>query len=453
MESLVLKLMNKKYKRAIVWFKRDLRVEDNEALHNACLLAEEVIPIFIFIPSLLERFGKRRDRLGFIVSALRRLDEELRDLGSKLFVFHGEPNEIFPYIIKTSQAQAIFTNKAFSFLGEELEKRVKVLLRSYGIDFNTYLGNFLCDVTKLSFKKVYSHFFKEWIKGLRLEGFPKPKRIKTPDLLFPTLTQILGKLDYEENKHFPIELGFKRLEEFNFRAYSELRNRLDVDGTSKLSPYIRFGVISLKKIYKKVVHQAGPACQFIKELAWREFWYHLKHYFPEIKDLEFQERKRNIPWNDNQVLFRAFIEGRTGYPIVDAAIRQLLIEGFMHNRARMIVASFLTKDLFIDWRLGEAFFKEHLIDYDEVVNVGNWQWVASVGADSKPFRMFNPLLQSKKFDPEAKYIKKYLPELKDLPPNLIHDPLRHKLPYYPPIVNHFERARMIREYFISSYQR
>jgi Deoxyribodipyrimidine photolyase len=307
-----------------------------------------------------------------------------------------------------------------------------------------------CDVTKIPFKKVYSHFFKEWIKGLRLEAFPKPVRIKTPELPFPTLAQITRELDYEENRYFPIEFGFRRLEEFDFRAYNELRNRLDLDGTSKLSPYIRFGVISLKKIYGKAVEQAGLNCQYVKELAWREFWYHIKHYFPELKNLEFQEKRRGIPWSDDQVIFRAFVEGRTGYPIVDAAIRQLHVEGYMHNRARMIVASFLTKDLFIDWRLGEDFFKEHLIDYDEVVNVGNWQWVASVGADPKPFRMFNPILQSKKFDPEAKYIKKYLPELKELPPHMIHDPLRYKLPYHRPIVNHFERVRRVREYFVNN---
>jgi len=442
--------MSKKYKRAIVWFKRDLRVEDNEALHNACLLAEEVIPIFIFIPSLLERFGKRKDRLGFMVSALRKLDKDLRELGGKLYVFRGEPDEVFPYIIKTSQAQAVFTNKALSFLGEEYERKVKTFLRFYGVDFNYYLGNFLCDVTKIPFKKVYSHFFKEWIKGLRLEVFPKPVRIKTPELPFPTLAQITRELDCKENRYFPIEFGFRRLEEFDFRAYSELRNRLDLDGTSKLSPYIRFGVISLKRIYGKAIEQAGLNCQYVKELAWREFWYHVKHYFPELQNLEFQEKRRGIPWSDDQVIFRAFVEGRTGYPIVDAAIRQLHVEGYMHNRARMIVASFLTKDLFIDWRLGEDFFKEHLIDYDEVVNVGNWQWVASVGADPKPFRMFNPILQSKKFDPEAKYIKKYLPELKELPPHMIHDPLRYKLPYHCPIVNHFERVRRVREYFVKN---
>jgi len=445
--------MSKKYKRAIFWFKRDLRVEDNEALYQACILAEEVVPVFIFIPSLIDRFGRRRDRLGFIASALRRLAAEISSLGGKLYTFVGEAEEVFPEIIKTSQAQAVFTNKAFSFLGEEIERKVLSCCKSFAVNFHSYLGNFLCDVTKIPFKKVYSHFFKEWINNLKLDCSPKIEKIKTPDLPFPLLDHTLSGLSFEENKQFPIEFGFERLKEFDFNAYERLRNRLDLDGTSKLSPYIRFGIISLRKIFKEAEAKAGKTCQFIKELAWREFWYHIRYYFPEIKDLEFQEFKRGLPWSNEESYIRAFVEGRTGYPIVDAGIRQLLLEGYMHNRARMIVGSFLTKDLFVDWRIGEAFFREHLLDYDEVVNVGNWQWVASVGADPKPFRMFNPILQSKKFDPEAKYIKRYLPELKALPPHIIHDPLRHKLPYYQPIVNHFERARMIRKYFLSSYQK
>jgi len=440
----------KRYKRAIVWFKRDLRIEDNEALFEASILAEEIIPIFIFIPSLLEIFGKRKNRLGFIVSALKKLDKDLRNLGGKLYVFVGEPREIFPEIIKTSQAQGVFTNKAFSFTGEEIESEIKSICLSFGINFHVYLGNFLCDITKIPFKRVYSHFLKDWLKNLILECKPTPTKINVPEMPFSTLDKLLQKMEYEENRHFPLDFGFQRLNKFDFRRYNETRNRLDLDGTSKLSPYIRFGVISLRTIFKKAKEVAGEDCQFIKELAWREFWYHIKHYFPQLKECEFQEKRRNIPWENNEKLFKAFVEGRTGYPIVDAGIRQLLSEGFMHNRARMIVASFLTKDLFIDWRLGEAFFREYLIDYDEVVNTGNWQWVASVGADPKPFRMFNPILQAKKFDPEARYIKNYLPELKDLPPYMLHNPLRYKLPYPQPIVNHFERARIVKKYFLLS---
>ncbi|QER41656.1 deoxyribodipyrimidine photo-lyase [Thermodesulfobacterium sp. TA1] len=439
-----------RYKRAIVWFKRDLRIEDNEALFEASVFAEEIIPIFIFIPSLFEIFGKRKDRLGFIVSALKKLDKDLRNLGGKLYVFVGEPREIFSEIIKTSQAQGVFTNKDFSFTGEEIESEIRSICLSFGIDFHVYLGNFLCDITKIPFKRIYSHFLKEWLKNLRLDCKPIPTKINVPEMPFSTLDNLLQKLEYEENRHFTLDFGFQRLNNFDFRRYNETRNRLDLDGTSKLSPYIRFGVLSLRKIFKKAEEVAGKDCQFIKELAWREFWYHIKHYFPQLKELEFQEKRRNIPWENDEKLFKAFIDGRTGYPIVDAGIRQLLLEGFMHNRARMIVASFLTKDLFIDWRLGEAFFKEHLIDYDEVVNTGNWQWVASVGVDLKPFRMFNPILQAKNFDPEAKYIKRYLPELKNLPPYMLHNPLRYKLPYLQPIVNHFDRARVVKKYFLLS---
>ncbi|WP_306755535.1 FAD-binding domain-containing protein, partial [Acinetobacter baumannii] len=194
---------------------------------------------------------------------------------------------------------------------------------------------------------------------------------------------------------------FERLRSFPFERYEELRNYPAVDGSSRLSPCIRFGVLSLRSIFKTA---QGRSEQFIKVLAWREFWYHIAYNFPQTKDLEFQEKRRNIRWENSQEYIQAFFEARTGYPIVDAGIRQLKEEKWLHNRMRMIVGSFLTKVLLIDWRIGEEFFKEHLLDYDEVVNIGNWQWTASVGADPKPFRLFNPILQAQRYDPQCEYI-------------------------------------------------
>jgi len=436
-----------KYERAIFWFKRDLRLEDNRALYEAVSNSKEVFPIFIFTPDLLKNFGKRPARLGFIVSALKNLETKINQKGGRLYTFSGEPKEIFLEILKTSKAQAIFTNKDLSFSEEETEEEVLKICTSFGIAFYTYMGNFLCDITKLTYKKVFSSFFKDWIKSIDLTAYPEPNEIRTPYLPLPNLKELSKKLEHEENRFFPLEMGFARLKTFNFREYERTRNRLDLDGTSKLSPYIRFGIISLREIFKRAFEEAGPNCQFIKELAWREFWYHIKHYFREMKDLEFQEKRRSIPWKFDEKQFKAFISGQTGYPIVDAAIRQLKLEGYMHNRARMVVASFLTKDLLIDWRAGERFFKEHLLDYDEVVNTGNWQWVASVGPDPKPLRVFNPILQAQKFDPKAKYIKKYLPELKEVPAYMLHNPLKYKLPYHKPIVNHYEQVKVTRAIF------
>ena len=440
-----------RYDKVIFWFKKDLRIDDNQALYEAVSNSKKIIPIFIFVPSLLDRFGRRPDRLGFIVSALRDLETKIKKKGGQLYTFYGEPREIFPEILKISKAQAIFTNQALSFSGEKIEEEVQKICSSFGIQFYKYMGNYLCDIRRLTYQKVFTPFFKEWMKNLDLKSYPTPDHLNTPYLSFPTLEKILPMLKYDENRFFPLDMGFIRLKDFNFRDYEKTRNRLDLDGTSKLSPYIRFGVISLRTIFKRAVEEAGPNCQFIKELAWREFWYHIKHNFPELKNLEFQEKRRNLPWKFDEKMFEAFISGQTGYPIVDAAIRQLKLEGYMHNRARMIVASFLTKDLLIDWRIGEKFFREHLLDYDEVVNTGNWQWVASVGPDPKPFRIFNPILQAQKFDPEAKYIKKYLPELKDVHPYMLHNPLKYKLSYHKPMVNHYEQVKIAKEIFLSTY--
>ena len=269
--------------------------------------------------------------------------------------------------------------------------------------------------------------------------------------------------------YWSIPFGLTRMDR-DFSSYDDTRNIPSIDGSTRLSPYIRFGVFSIREIYQKfspviarneaiqnvsgtwIASQARnddtikPSETLINELIWREFWYHIAYYFPFTYDLEFQERKRCIVWNRNLSSdeWKQFAAGKTGYPLVDAAIRQLTLTNWMHNRLRMVVASFLTKNLGIDWRIGEKWFRKYLIDYDEAVNIGNWQWSASVGADPKPVRIFNPLLQSEKFDPEAKFIKKYIPELENIDPKKIHS-LDLSGIYYPPIVDQKESAREARE--------
>lgn len=435
------------YKRVIFWFRRDLRIDDNEGFYYACKNSLEVIPVFIFIPELLENFKSYGKRLGFVIECVKYLDSELRDIKGKLFCYYDSPEKVFDYLIKKYQPEAIFTNEAFSYTGKEIEEKLKRISLDKKITFHTFLNNFLCDIRKIPYKKVFTHFFKYWQANLNLKIYQPPEKIKVPLIKETTIKDILPKLNYQPNSYWRICFIFKRIKKFDYLNYDELRNRLDIDGTSRFSPYIRFGVISLRKIYKEAFKKAKNS-QFIKELSWREFWYHIKNYFPEFKDKEFQEKRRDIKWENNEKFIKAFIEGKTGYPIIDAAIRQLKEKNWLHNRARMIVASFLTKDLLVDWRIGEEFFKEYLIDYDEVVNIGNWQWNASVGPDPKPLRIFNPIIQARKFDPEAKYIKKYLPELKDLPAYMLFDPITYKLPYYKPIVNHYERIKLIREIYL-----
>lgn len=434
------------YKRVIYWFKRDLRIDDNEGFYQAYKNSLEIIPIFIFIPDLLERFNSYDQRLGFVIECIKHLEKELRNIGGRLFCYYEKPERIFEYLINKYQIEAVFTNQAFSYNVEEIENKIRKLCVDKGIKFHSFLNNFLCDIRKIPYRKVFSHFYKYWRNNLNLKIYEKPRRIMVPLIKEPSISEIIPKLKFQPNNYWQVDFIFSRIENFDYLNYDELRNRLDIDGTSRFSPYIRFGIVSLRKIYKIALKKIENS-QFIKELAWREFWYHIKNYFPKFREIEFQEKRRDIKWENNEKFIKVFIEGKTGYPIIDAAIRQLKEENWLHNRARMIIASFLTKDLLVDWRIGEEFFMKYLIDYDEVVNIGNWQWNASVGPDPKPLRIFNPIIQARKFDPEAKFIKKYLPELKDLPPYMLFDPISYKLPYYPPIVNHYERIKLIRKIY------
>ncbi|MDW8113917.1 MAG: deoxyribodipyrimidine photo-lyase [candidate division WOR-3 bacterium] len=438
------------YKRVIFWFKRDLRIDDNEGFYQAYKNSLEIIPIFIFIPELLEKFNSYDQRLGFVVECIKHLEKDLKDIKGKLFCYYEAPERVFEYLIGKYQPEAVFTNKAFSYTVEDIESKIEKMCKNKGVRFHSFLNNFLCDIRKIPYKKIFSYFYKYWQNNLNLKIYEKPKEIRVPPIKEPTIKEIMPRLKFLPNNFWKVDFIFSRIEKFDYQSYDELRNRLDIDGSSRFSPYIRFGIISLRKIYQKAFRKARGS-QFIKELAWREFWYHIKNYFPEFRDKEFQEKRRNIKWENNEKFIKIFMEGKTGYPIIDAAIRQLKEENWLHNRARMIVASFLTKDLLVDWRIGEEFFMKYLIDYDEVVNIGNWQWNASVGPDPKPLRIFNPIIQARKFDPEAKYIKKYLPELKDLPAYMLFDPLTYKLPYYKPIVNHYERIKLVRKIYLKKF--
>lgn len=246
-----------------------------------------------------------------------------------------------------------------------------------------------------------------------------------------------------ENSHRSIDWYKKAWSDYEFGQYEQTRNIPGIDGTSKLSPYIRFGLISIRELYRKVQNNLS----YCNELARREFWQHITYYNPQVWFQEFQEQRRGIKWQNNELLFQKRCDGATGYPIVDAAMRQLKQENRMHGRARMIVASFLTKDLLIDWRWWEKHFANYLLDYDANVNIGNWQRSASVWADPKPLRIFNPILQSQRFDPEARYILKYIPELAGQELVAIHDPLKYKLYYNEPIVDHYINSKLAKEIY------
>ncbi len=417
--------------RALVWLKRDLRLEDNRVFEETERY-KEVIPVFIFDDEILEDLKSYDERLGYLV-------QTIKSLNIKVYCFKGKTQEIIKMLLEVLRPDVLITQKAYTWSGEKRIQSVKALCSSMGIKFIEVLDGFLANPENIPAKKVFTSFYKEWLKHLDLR-ISNVKDLYIPDLKLPTVEpqDMISRLNLK-NIPFRPEDCENRLNRFDFSLYEKTRDYPRLDGTSKLSPCIRFGIVSIRKIYEK-----GKISEaFVRELAWREFWYHIKINFPWTKDLEFQEKRRNIPWENREELIQNFMEGRTGYPIVDAGIRQLIQEKWIHNRVRMIIGSFITKDLLVDWRIGEKFFKQNLLDYDEVVNVGNWQWVASVGADPKPLRIFNPIIQSERFDPNCEYIKRYIPELSEVPCYQIHDPLKYKLPYYKPVVNHYERVKLL----------
>ena len=419
--------------RAVIWLKRDLRFRDNRVFKEAQGF-REVIPVFIFDEEILTDLKVDEQRLLYIVKAIEGMEV-------KVYTLRGKTAEVFKYLLEKLKPDAVITQKAYSWSGEERVQEVKKLCNLYGVKFLEVFDGFLVEPESVPQRKVFTPFYNEWVKLLDLKEV-EVKDVYIPDLNLPTVESILKEINFNHIAFKPEDCR-ERLNSFNFERYEETRNYPYMDGTSKLSPCIRFGILSVREVFKR----AKVSEAFIKELAWREFWYHIKYHFPWTKGVEFQEKRRNIRWENREDYIEAFFSGKTGYPIVDAGVRQLKQEKWIHNRIRMILGSFLTKDVLVDWRIGEAFFKEHLLDYDEVVNVGNWQWIASVGADPKPLRIFNPILQARKFDPECIYIKRYLPELSSIPCEQLQDPLSYKLNYYKPIVNHHERVSIVKSMY------
>ncbi|MEM1927612.1 MAG: deoxyribodipyrimidine photo-lyase [Acidilobaceae archaeon] len=415
----------------IMWFKRDLRVYDNRALERAVKLGE-VLPVFVIDPDILDSLEAYDSRLGFVITALEKLSEEL-----PLRVYVGKTEEVFRNLLEKYRPKAVVTAEAGSWSGELRVAKIERLCAEKKVRFVKVFDNYLADYHRISGFWSFSSFYRKWRNLLDLEtsGKPSGRFVKAEDE--PTWLDAARVLKYQIGR-FTARDAEKHLE-YDFRNYKWLRRKLD--GSSQLSPYIRFGVLSIRHVYAEGRHSED----FVRELAWREYWYALKAQHPYMNTLELRAKRRGISWRN--LYIEAFYNGETGYPIIDAAIRQLKEEKWIHNRLRMLLASFFTKDLLGDWRLGEAFFRKHLIDYDEVVNVGNWQWVASVGTDYT-VRIFNPVKQARELDPHCVYIKRYLPELEDVSCDCLHDPVRCRVPnYLPPIVDYRETRRKVAELF------
>ncbi len=411
---------------SIWWIRRDLRLTDNAALHTA-LEAGSVIPVFILDPAFDSASARRRD---FLYEGLQALDKDLRDRNSYLVIRRGKPVEILRQLMQATSASQIFAEEDFTPYARKRDAEIK-----HHLPLNLVHGQTVhhpTSVLKADGKPytVYTPYSKVWKTKLpaKLELYPVPEKINTP---FEITNERLPP--FKVNPLFPAgeKEALVRLEEFTnhqITNYSDHRNRMDLDGTSSLSPYLRFGMLGLRQAVsaaqQAMVEGRGAGAEvWLNELIWREFYIQILYHFPYVSKTAFNPALANIPWRNDEAEFQAWKDGRTGVPIVDAAMRQLKEIGWMHNRARMITASYLVKDLLIDWRWGEAWFMENLLDGDPAANNGGWQWTAGTGTDAAPyFRIFNPVLQSAKFDPQGEYIRKWLPELHGVDAQAIHAP-------------------------------
>ncbi|HAV76447.1 MAG TPA: deoxyribodipyrimidine photo-lyase [Anaerolineae bacterium] len=411
---------------AIWWIRRDLRLTDNAALHSA-LKVGSVLPVFILDPAFSSQSPRRKD---FLYAGLDALDKNLRKHQSYLVIRTGKPLNVLRQLIQETNAKQIFAEEDFTPYARKRDLEIKNHLPLSLVSGQTV--HHPNKVLKADGKPytVYTPYSKIWKTKLpsKLELYPAPEKINTPFKLTS------GHLPpFQADPLFPAgeKEALVRLEEFLFRkihAYGEDRNRMDLDGTSSLSPYLRFGMLGLRQAVSEarqaISQKKGAGAEvWLNELIWREFYIQILYHFPHIAKTSFKSSLANIAWRNDRTEFQAWKDGRTGVPIVDAGMRQLKGSGWMHNRARMIVASYLVKDLLIDWRWGEAWFLENLLDGDIAANNGGWQWTAGTGTDAAPyFRIFNPTLQSKKFDPNGDYIRNWIPELRDVDAKVIHAP-------------------------------
>jgi deoxyribodipyrimidine photo-lyase len=439
-----------RYERVLCWLRRDLRLRDHRALFEACARAKEVVLVFIYDAGILEKLPTRTDqRVAFIVDSLQKLDSEVREMGSALVTTYGDPRVEIPKLMAEIECNAVFLNEDYEPAAiardAEVEKRLQKVSRSFEA-FKDQVIFAKKEITKSdgSPYRVFTPYKKTWLgrltknevqpyepnlkKLLKISNFKTQPHVRTLDEIgFPgstcavnggsagargELKKFLKKIDhYEQERDFP-----------------------SLDSTSRLSVHLRFGTISVRECVRNCWQNPSKgASVWLSELIWRDFYQMILAWFPSVTDQAFLAKYADIRWPGEEKNFQAWCEGRTGFPIVDAAMRQINQTGWMHNRLRMVVASFLVKDLLIDWRRGEKYFADQLIDFDLAANNGGWQWCASTGCDAQPyFRIFNPVSQSERFDKDGDFIRKFVPELAGFSGKDIHFPLSSRAKKLPP---------------------
>jgi len=399
----------------IFWFRRDLRLDDNLGFYKALHGKFPVLPLFIFDSEILNELPKDDARITFIFETLQKMRNELQKHGSSLAMYHGKPEEVFKKVISEFEIQNVITNHDYEPYAKKRDEEIEKLLVEREIGFYTFKDQVIFEKDEIVKDDgepyiVYTPYMKRWKEKFKKEF--DEKIYYTAEFLknlhqnsrLPNLS--LSDIGFKKAK---IEIPKYDVTPTTIQEYENRRNFPAEDATSHLGPHLRFGTVSIRKMIKKATAEKNEV--FWQELIWREFFMQILWHFPETVDNAFKKKYDRIEWRSNEDEFKKWQEGKTGYPLVDAGMRQLNETGYMHNRVRMVVASFLCKHLMIDWRWGEAYFAEKLLDYELSSNIGNWQWAAGTGVDAAPyFRIFNPTTQIEKFDKDYIYIKKWVAE-------------------------------------------
>ncbi len=461
-------MLHSKMPFVIHWFRRDLRIADNTALYHASK-AGGVIPVYILSSWRQNHAWTGSNRQKFLCGCLESLSKNLETLDSKLIIREGNAIEVLKKLITETGATAVYFNRDPDPFGKKTEQELGALCKDLGINCCGYDDVALHTPTEILTQsgnpyKVYTPYSNNWLSRQKPLPLPKPNSLNTPKDISSLALPKLSHWKLSDTSADLPESGERAARERMRHAisniiayYSDKRDIPSLEGTSRLSQDLRFGLISIRTLYAKVAAALASATGrsrtsieiYIKELAWREFYFAILHHFPHVLDHEFNPDWRGLPWDEPGENFEKWKSGHTGFPIVDAGMRQLLQTGFMHNRVRMITAMFLTKDLHIDWKLGESHFMQHLTDGEMASNNGGWQWSAGTGADAAPyFRIQNPWSQTAKHDPTGVYIKRWIPELKSVDPKKFQVPPENNLPLAPgyptPCVDHkTERERTL----------
>jgi deoxyribodipyrimidine photo-lyase len=425
--------MQKEQKITLFWFRRDLRLHDNHGLYRALNSGLPVLPVFIFDAAILGKLTDKNDpRITFIHEQIHKIKTAIEKTGGSILIIYDNPLDAFRKLLNTFDVQAVYANKDYEPYTRKRDREVGELLKEKGADFLLFKDQVIFEENEVVKENgqpyiVFTPYSKKWKEGLdknHLTSFPSEKML---DRLLKTIPFPMPKLSDLGFKKSKIEFPPSDIMESAIRNYAGTRNFPAQQGTTRLGIHLRFGTISIRELTGKAAEWSEV---YLNELIWRNFFSTILWHFPHVADKAFKQKYNFIRWRNNEEEFKKWCLGNTGYPMVDAGMRELNETGFMHNRVRMITAGFLTKHLLIDWRWGEAYFAEKLLDFELASNNGNWQWAAGTGCDAAPyFRIFNPKAQQEKFDPQNVYVNKWIPELgtgKYPQPIVVHETARQR---------------------------